>query len=182
VASGGPGLERPLDLKGPGVIRGIAFSGDGTRLAVGTQTGEVAVSAWPAGRTLRRFAAPSAVTVVAFSPDGRALACVGNGPNPALRVCDLVSGETRTFHGHKGDCTSVAFHPTGRLLATGATDGTVRLWSWDRRAGGGAVRVFNRGPFGVAVHQVAFTPEGRYLATANANGTVHLLCVPREGS
>jgi hypothetical protein len=182
VASGGPGLQRPLDLKGPGAIRAIAFSADGPRVAVGTETGEVVVSAWPAGRALRRFETPSAVTVVAFSPDGRALACGCNGPNPALRVWDLVSGETRTFYGHKGDCTSVAFHPTGRLLATGATDGTVRLWSWDRRTGGGEVRVLDRGPFGVAVHQVAFTPEGRYLATANANGTVYLLRVPRLGS
>src|SRR5262249_24618646 len=123
----------------------------------------------------RTFQATSPVNEVAFSPDGRTLAAVGDAPESAVRVWDVETGRASTWEGHTGHVHGLAFSPSAPTLATCGADGTVRLWGLsgaDPRA-----RVIGPGPFGGPVRAVAFTPDGRYLATANANGTVYLLRV-----
>jgi eukaryotic-like serine/threonine-protein kinase len=175
------GASREVSPARGGVVRGVAFSPDQKWLASAAHDGSVLVTELATGKTVRRFQRDRAVTAVAFSPDGGTLACVTNGPDAALHLCDLVGGKEDTLYGHKGDCITLAFHPAGHLLATAGTDGTVRLWSWERRTGGRQVKVLGPGPFAFAAYQVAFTPEGRYLATANANASVHLLRLSEIG-
>ncbi|KXS95698.1 hypothetical protein AC578_840 [Pseudocercospora eumusae] len=56
--------------------------------------------------------------------------------HPAVRLIDLKSGSaTHSLSGHAGSTLSVAWHPRDEhVLASGATDGVVRLWDVRRSA------------------------------------------------
>lgn len=56
--------------------------------------------------------------------------------HPAVRLVDLKSGSaTHSLSGHAGSIRSVAWHPKDEhVLASGATDGVVRLWDVRRSA------------------------------------------------
>jgi WD40 repeat protein len=155
-----------------GAVRCVAFNPDGTLLASGGEDKGVLLHNLATG-DLKKFKAPSSVNGVAFSPDGQSLASVGDGPEAAVCLWDVDTGQGRTWHGHKDNVLDVAFSPTAPLLATSAEDGTVCLW--DIAGSGSPVRVIGPGPFGGGVRSLAFTRDGRYLCTANANGTVYAL-------
>jgi WD40 repeat protein len=165
-----------------GVVCCVAFSPDGQWLTSGGEDRTVLLHPLAEGRP-QKFPTPSIVRDVAFSPEGRTLAAVGDAhvphgvallaPEATVHVWDLETRKELTWKGHTGDVHGLAFSPAGPLLATCAEDGTVRLWNYAAETP--RVQVLGPGPFGGAVRALAFTPDGRYLATANANGTVYLL-------
>jgi WD40 repeat protein/tetratricopeptide (TPR) repeat protein len=159
-----------------GHVRAVAFSPDGRFMASGGSDKKVQVCEAATGAASQRpFELPGSVMNVFFSPNGRTLAATCD-PDSSLHLFDLKSRKEVVLRGHTSSVQGLAWHPAGRLVATGAGEGTVRFWDCSSNAT--RTLVIGPGPFGSTIHSVAFTPEGRYLATANANGTVTILRVP----
>src|SRR5216683_129491 len=97
----------------------------------------------------------------------------------ALALCTLTAtaclsghaeGATRTLTGHGGDVLAVAFAPDGRLLASGSSDQTIRLWDPVT----GEERKLLRGHTG-AVRTLAFAAHhSQLLASGSTDGTVRI--------
>lgn len=87
--------------------------------------------------TSASFDLDAVVYNIALSPIASHLliACATQGPN--VRLIDLRSGATtHSLAGHSGAVLSTAWSPvTDHLLASGATDGTVRFWDIRRSVG-----------------------------------------------
>ena len=75
----------------------------------------------------------------------------------------------RTFKGHSGPVTSVAFSPDGRTALSGSYDETVKLWDV---ATGKEIRPFtaHKG----RVHSIAFSPDGRTVLSGSTDKTLKL--------
>ncbi|CAK3841490.1 related to DNA excision repair ERCC-8 [Lecanosticta acicola] len=107
--------------------------------------------------------------------------------HPAIRLVDLKSGaNTHSLAGHSGSVLAVAWHPKDEnILASGATDGVVRLWDirrgasslgvldmddsigitgYDGRGTGARRRERGRSHTG-AVNGIVWTEDGRYLVS-----------------
>jgi WD40 repeat protein len=92
----------------------------------------------------------SGMTGLAFSPDGRWLACAGR-PVGEVRVHDVSNGQRKAvLRNHEGVVYGLAFSPDGGLLATAGFEGVVRVFAWEKER---LVAVFNPVP-----------PESRWIS------------------
>ncbi|MET0502780.1 MAG: TIR domain-containing protein [Candidatus Binatia bacterium] len=146
--------------------------------------GEIKVWEIASGRQLfskshgRRFSA------IAFSPDSRLLAAVTQAGGAAILegndvlLLHAFTGEIAWVKRETGNLTSVAFHPDGKLIATGghtisaSLDGQLSLWD----VAGGSRVALDVGPVGW-IRSLAFSPDGTDLAFAwdrgpNSGGAV----------
>jgi WD40 repeat protein len=144
---------------------GFAVAADSQSVAVNsTLLGSGPIVFWEprTGRELGRTAFPG--SIVALSPDGRRFV--------ARSRERLVLVDTRTSKEifELPDASSIAvaaFAPDGSMLATGSTDGVVRLWE---TASGRQRRTFTGHQQGVWCIQ--FSPDGTRLASGSDDGTV----------
>lgn len=115
----------------------VAFSPDGRMLASGSWDHLVKLWALNTGdcvQTLRGHT--SWVRSVAFSPNGQQLASGSNDQTVRLwqlEAGDLERGHFETGQGqilteHAERVRSIAFSPDGRMLASGSSDASIRLW------------------------------------------------------
>ena len=70
------------------------------------------------------------IASLAFSSDGKTLACAGS--NGAIALLDMSTFQIKKsfsgLSGHGARVNSVAFSPDGRTLASGSADGTILIW------------------------------------------------------
>ncbi|XP_037425430.1 uncharacterized WD repeat-containing protein C2A9.03-like isoform X1 [Triticum dicoccoides] len=110
---------------------------------------------------LAQFPFAWSVNNMSVSPDGKLLAVLGDSSD--CLIADSGSGkEIASLRGHADYSFASAWHPDGRVLATGSQDRTCRLW--DVRNPSDAFAVLE-GRIG-AVRGLRFSPDGRFLAAA----------------
>ena len=120
-------FEVPGDL-----VISMSCSPDGTTLAAGTYNSIIKL--WDVATRTNTTTFPSVAArsawfeplpFISFSPDGALLAFTSTG----VALWNIETGtQTNALLGHTDYIRSVSFSPDGSILASGAQDGTVRLW------------------------------------------------------
>ena len=154
---------------GKGGISGeIAYSPDGTRLAVASSIGIWLYDAQTDEALDLLTGHTSWVSSVSFSPDGNTLA--SGSDDGTVRLWDANTGRPlRTLTGHTSWVLSVSFSPDGNTLASASLDDTVRLWDANT---GSSLRTLTGHTD--SVYSVSFSPDGNTLASGSRDNTVRL--------
>ena len=160
----------------------VAFSPDGSTLAMGQWAGTVKFREATTGQYISSLSNESAFAL-AYSRDGNTLAL--GKYDGAVKLLDVESGRrVAMLRGHKGHVASVVFSRDGTKLAAGArggeksSRGTVKLWEFPPKAlDVVAQRSLNtfHAQSGGGIH-LAFSPDGQTLAVGSDEG-VNLLDV-----
>ncbi len=171
----------------PGRINDLAFSPDGTYLAVGfgkvrteSEKADNVLLLNPAtGETIRTLAPfPAGVQSVAFSPDGKKFAAADAQGAVALwdssrwdkiRTLSTGSGESRKtdYYCQLGNSTRLAFSSGGGFLAAGMSDGRIHVWN----AGSGAkIRTLSGQTSGILA--LSFPGDGTGLTSVSFDRSI----------
>ncbi|RKU07490.1 hypothetical protein C6502_17080 [Candidatus Poribacteria bacterium] len=134
--------------------RGIAFSPDGSRLAVATSMGVWLYDTETFDELALLTGHKEEVTVVAFSPDGTKLASGSGFHFPGtLKLWEVKTGQNiNTFQVKRGSTDSISFSPDGKILAWAD-----RLWAVDT---GQQLDI----PLDNKLFEIVFSPDGKILA------------------
>ena len=172
--------KETAQIKPPYAVMCLAFSPDGSRLAIGGSLeprleATVRIFEAPSGKPVLLLRAPFAtqepVGDLAFSHDGRHLITAGRYAFiPRVRIWDAASGTLiSTLRGHTGSVITVAASADGRLIASGSSDNTIRLWN----AQNFRPLLTIRRPEHVPV-ELVFSQDGNQLFAIYADGTLRV--------
>ena len=163
-------VRPPLRL--PSFVLGLAFSPDGSQLAIpfgfnNPDGGDgVEVLDVRSGEQVARLPAEGEVRVVALSPDGRLLAAGQADGTAQLWATDGWHEVGSPLPVRQGAVTWVAFSPDSRMLATSSDNGPVSLWDAESQALIGSPLP----GLGETWSTTRFTPDGGGLFVAYDNG------------
>lgn len=157
----------PVDLGSYG--NAVAFSPDGSMLAVAVDHGRMLILDASSGRVLRTIHPSSEPVAVAFSRDGTLASGSWGG------IVTLWDPRTGRALGHPllaaaAPIGAITFDPTGETFATaGGSSGLARLWTTSTLQQLGSDLPGGQGAWG----NVAFTPDGRNLFVVFGDGSAY---------
>lgn len=107
-------------------VSGLAFSGDGCRLACTASGGQIHVYDVLWGAALCTIDCRQDVRSLVFSPDGHTLACAAGS---RVLLYGLPKADSLgSIDAHSAPVSTLIFAPDGSWLASGGEDGQVRVW------------------------------------------------------
>ena len=156
----------------------VALRGDAALLAASHPAGTIALVRLPNGSTAGSLDYHTGLAhALAFSPDGSRLVSGGAADGPPLRLWDTSSAAAVERFAPEAlpqaTIGAAAFSPDGGLLATGWSDGIVRIWhtaTWSL--------VTSLSAHTTLVDDLQFGPEGNRLVTSDIDGSVYLWDIP----
>ena len=166
--SDGTLLRRFKSQKSTSVCQ-VDFSPDGKLIAAAGLNGPLVLFDAGKGKELDSFGKEfdlignsSSTSPMAFSPDGRTLATLGE--QQALHFWDLATRQDRlaTPEAHLGGVYALAFPADGKTLISGSDDRTVRVWDL---ATGRPTRILSHDGW---VRSLAVSADGSFLAAGLA--------------
>ena len=155
------------------LVGAVAFSPDGTVLAIGDhdcQVRLVDVGTWTEKITLPGVFLRDGVSTLEYSPDGRFLVAGSAFADSRIFVWNTKSDQrVATLEGHQGFIADLTFSPDGKLLASASGDQTIKLWNTDTWRVEDTL-VGHRDE----VWSVNFSSDGKRLVSAAKDGRVHI--------
>lgn len=159
------GAEEVSLADGEAAVTDLAWSPDGTLLAVSTADGVLRLWDWKARQIRRRMAHGKGALMLSFDPSGRTLAA--GSSDRSITLWETATGQRlHTLEGHDESIHNVAFSPDGRRLASVSSDRTARIWE---PATG---RLLLTIPFPETPYNLAWSPDGNRLGVVVLDRTL----------
>ncbi len=161
-------LRRPEDVHGN--VTSLSLNRDGSRLAASYHTphgkGVFVIFNRNTGRThhVRHVEFPA--VAVAFGPQGKHLAAVGNGH---VWLGAATGEHGKVLPAPHDPVWCVAFSPNERWMAAGCSDGTIYLWDTEKHHASVRMRAHDGG-----VRALAWAADGRTFVSGGNDGAVKI--------
>lgn len=151
---------------------GVAFSPDGTALAVGSTEGVVYLLDAATGQVIHQLRGHTNWIVIrglAFAPDGKTL--YSAGLDATVRIWDVERGvQTGMLDVHRLDIFSIAMSPDGeRLASVSDQEGRLIVWDLTQQRPDMNLRI----GLGL-VTSLAFSPDSEVIGAVGYNGIIQL--------